>query len=206
MRLSLYAAPTTEPITLAEAKAQVRVRDDASDGEIGDMIRTARESVESSLGRALVTQTWDLYLDAFPADVIEMPKAPLQSVTSIQYYGAGGTLTTLAATEYQVSSTTAGQGQAGAAPGRISPVYNSVSGWPGLRGGMDDVVIRFVCGYGTAAQVPSVFKSAMKVLIEDLYEERGSYITGTILTMLPTAVERILAPYRTTQSLIGTTL
>lgn len=196
MRLVLVTPPASEPLTVAEAKAHLRVFHSGDDDVIEDMITTAREAVETYLGRALITQTWALKDDDFEASY-RLPKAPLASVASITYVDSNGTTQTLAADQYVVLAS--GVDRA-CEPGRIVPAYNVV--WPAVRGEPDDVVVQFVAGYGAASAVPQTFKSAMKVLLEDLYEERGSYVTGTIVAALPTAWERTLAPYRTPLSLV----
>ena len=196
MRLVLVTPPASEPLTVAEAKAHLRVFHSGDDDVIEDMITTAREAVETYLGRALITQTWALKDDDCEASY-RLPKAPLASVASITYVDSNGTTQTLATDQYVVLAS--GVDRA-CEPGRIVPAYNVV--WPSVRGEPDDVVVQFVAGYGAASAVPQTFKSAMKVLLEDLYEERGSYVTGTIVAALPTAWERTLAPYRTPLSLV----
>jgi len=57
----------------------------AEDTMIDTLIKTARRYCETILNRALITQTWDLWIDRFPSrDYIEIPLPPLQqpSVTA----------------------------------------------------------------------------------------------------------------------------
>lgn len=68
----LIAAPGAEPVTLAEAKLHARVETAADDTLISAMISAAREEAEHILGRALITQTWEMVLPAF-ADNMELP-------------------------------------------------------------------------------------------------------------------------------------
>ncbi len=90
MGLKLITGPTEEPVSLAEAKAQLREKTTDNDTEITSLIPRARQYVEDFTHRALITQTWELALDAFPAWAICVPKAPLASVTSIQYVDVDG--------------------------------------------------------------------------------------------------------------------
>jgi len=198
MRLLLVTAPTLEPVTLAQARAHCRVTHTGDDDLLTELIVVAREAVESFVGRALVHRTYDLKSDGFPCEWT-LPMAPAASVTSITYVDTDGTTQTLAADQY---ATILAGGTPGCDAGRIVPAYGVV--WPVTRGTPEDVTVRFVAGYGAAASaVPSVFKHAIKVMVEDLYEERGSYVTGTIVAALPTAVERLLMPYRTALTLVG---
>jgi uncharacterized phiE125 gp8 family phage protein len=151
---SLVTGPTVEPVTLSEAKAQARISDNNSDGVIAGHITTAREEAESYMGRGILTQTWKLVLDAF-ANVIPLPMAaPLQSVTSVQYYDADGTLQTLATSYYSVDTV--------ARPGRV--VLKPDQSWPSVQSDKRDgaVIITYVVGWTTAALVPERIKQGIK--------------------------------------------
>ena len=59
------------------------------------------------MGRALLTQTWDMYLDEFPcAGEIIIPLSPLQSVTSVSYVDQHGATQTWASANYRIVSGT----------------------------------------------------------------------------------------------------
>ena len=58
--------PSIEPVTLEEAKLQLRVDSDFDDSLICDAIQAAREDCEGETHRAFITQTWQLILDHFP--------------------------------------------------------------------------------------------------------------------------------------------
>ena len=85
--LSKSTAPTTEPVTISEAKAHLRVDENVAEEDelIAAYIAAAREYCEGFQNRAYITQTWELWLDSFPdKDYIEIPLPPLQepSVTA----------------------------------------------------------------------------------------------------------------------------
>src|SRR3546814_14676160 len=87
----------TEPVSLAEAKAHLRVTDD--DPYISDLstyIMAARKHVEQLLNASIVIQTRTLELDAFPADGrISLPYGPVTGVTTIAYTNADGNAATV---------------------------------------------------------------------------------------------------------------
>ncbi|GGA54196.1 head-tail connector protein [Pelagibacterium lentulum] len=62
----LVAGPVDEPISLAQAKAHLRIEDDAEDGLIESLIAAARTHLEAITGSALLRQTWRVVLDAWP--------------------------------------------------------------------------------------------------------------------------------------------
>ena len=92
---------------MAEAKERLRITGDSFDADLASLLRAARQEIDGSsgwLGRALITQTWDLLPTSFPTAgwPIYIPLPPLQSVTSISYVDAAGATQTIAASEYRV--------------------------------------------------------------------------------------------------------
>ncbi len=186
MILTLQTAPTTEPITLTEAKSHCRVTSDDDDTLLTTLIKTARLHVEGITNRSLITQTWDLYLSSFCDTQIILPRAPLSSVTSVSYYDTGGALQVWDSSNYVVDTDSW--------QGRIYPVYNG--NWPSdVRGYEKDIVIRFVAGYGAASAVPNPIKHAILLLIGELYENREMSIIGTSVNSLPFTIKNLLSPY-----------
>jgi uncharacterized phiE125 gp8 family phage protein len=59
----LVTPPTIEPVSLAEAKAHLRVTEADDDALIAGYILAARHAAESYIRGALITQTWDYSLD-----------------------------------------------------------------------------------------------------------------------------------------------
>ena len=84
MSLQLNTPPAAEPVTLAEAKAWLRVdTGDDDDALITSLISAARARAEWHTGRAFVTQGWTLWLDCWPSGACaEIPLPPLQGVQS----------------------------------------------------------------------------------------------------------------------------
>lgn len=186
MRLSLVTGPENEPITLDEAKLQTR-RDHVThdDRYLEDIcIPAARDRGEKETERQFITATWELTLDRFPAcRYIELPKPPLQSVTSVQYVDEDGATQTLSTSLYTVDSP---QGPA-CARGRILLKYDEE--WPSTRCQENAVTIRFVAGYGDdPVDVPARIKMAMLLDIGSLYEIREDYIIGQGYTVSPVPI------------------
>lgn len=180
----LVTPPATEPVTIAEAKAHVRVTSTDEDGLITALVLAAREQAEMFTRRALMLQTWRLTLDAFPLGdaPVWIPLPPLQSVVSVLYFDEGGVQQTLPPARYQVDTSTE--------PGRIAPAVDDA--WPGTEERLNAVTIEFTAGFGTAQEVPQSIKQAMLLLIGHWYEHRETVITGTIATSLPMAAEALL--------------
>lgn len=191
MPLRLISGPSETPVTLAEAKAHLRVEHTTDDTLITSLIAAVTAHLDGEagwLGRALVTQTWELVLDDFPAEgagEIRLPLAPLQSVTSIKYDDAALTEQTVSPDDYRVDAVSKVR------PGWVVP---GSSGWPSVGDTINAVRVRFVCGYGAASAVPAAIKAAMLLIIGGLYENREAI--GTVKVELNPAAQALLAPYR----------
>lgn len=166
--------PTIEPVTLAEAKAQCRV--DASmtdeDALIASYIAGAREICEGMDWRAYLTQTIELWLPGWPTDgKIELPRPPLQSVSSIVYYDTADAAATLATSVYFVDTVSQ--------PGRVR--LRSKQSWPGatLRD-YNAICVTYVAGWTAAAAVPEKIKQAMRLIIGHWYENREDATVGAV--------------------------
>lgn len=184
--LALYTAPAAEPLTTAEAKLHLRVVTSADDALIASLIVAARRLAEQETGRQLVTATWELHLDSWPAcGVISLPRPPLQSVTHVKYYDAADVLQTLATTLYDVDDKA------------LAPRIVRADGatWPTLDVRPNAVVIRFVAGYGAAGAVPDNVKAAMLLMVGHWYSHREAVISGAVAD-LPLGVQYLLDPAR----------
>lgn len=184
----LKTAPVTEPISLAEAKAQCRVDITDDDGYLDQLIATARRVCEewASPRLAMLSQTWLYVADEFPSsDTIELEVGPLQSVTSIKYTDEDGTVATFASTNYLVDTYSK--------RGRIR--LKSSSSWPAVTlREMNGLVVEFVAGYGdTATAVPEHFRHAVKMLVEHWYEAREPVATAGSMKEIPFTVNALMA-------------
>jgi uncharacterized phiE125 gp8 family phage protein len=163
MNLTLFTAPTTEPLTLDEVKSFLRIDSSLDDIYIYSLIVAARKYCENFQNRAYITQTWELSLEDWPSEVIELPKGNLQSITSVIYKDSTGVSTTISTSDYVVSTR--------GIVGRVTPAYGKL--WPTFTPyPLDPIVIKFVCGYGTAEDVPDTIKQAMYLLISHWWENR----------------------------------
>ena len=187
MTLRIITQPSVEPITLAEAKLQCRVETTftADDDLLNALITAVRQQVENLTRRALVQQTLELTLDCFPASgVIELPRPPLQSVTSVKFIDTDGTLTTVPASEYQVDTYRE--------PGLVMPAY--LESWDATRSDFNAVQVRYVAGYasgspqdavGLVENIPQALKHWMKVRINTLYNQREGINIGNTVSEIP---------------------
>jgi uncharacterized phiE125 gp8 family phage protein len=192
---TLITAPAVEPLTLAEAKLYLRVDSTTENSLITGMIVSARQMVETYTRRALATQTWDFRYPWFmdTRRPLIVPKAPLQSVTSVTYLDEDGTSQTLGASNYAVRTFS------GAVAGRgYVELKDDVSLPSVYTDAIMPVTVRAVCGYGVAADVPDGLKMAIYLMLGDLYEQRQETMMS-VSSKTKTTTERLMSPYRIEQ-------
>lgn len=148
--------------------------DATEDALLAGCITTAREEAEAETWRALITQTWDIFLDIWPdKNFINLPYGNLQSVVSLVYTDSDGVTTTMMlGIDYLVDTRHE--------PGRIVLPYGK--SWPSFTPyPVNPIAVRFICGYGDAAtNVPESLRTGIKMRAADLYSERGERIIGSV--------------------------
>ncbi|RJP54314.1 MAG: hypothetical protein C4583_03045 [Anaerolineaceae bacterium] len=167
MALKIVTPPAQSPISLATAKAHLRVDHSSEDALIQDLINEATDYLDGYsgiLGRCIITQTWDLFWDAWPCDGdIKVPLPPLQSVTWVKYLNTSEVWTTVSAADYDVDLYST-----------FGWVVPGSAGWPtDLFDGINVVNVRFVAGFGaTPDTIPARLRGAMKLMIGRAYKNR----------------------------------
>lgn len=187
MPLRKITDATVEPVSLAEAKAHLRVSDSAQDAYITALITAARTACEERMQRTLIQTDWKLTLDQFPCAIpLRMPR--VLSVTSVQYVDVNGATQTLASTEYQVDDQSE--------PGWIVPAYGKT--WPETRDQANALTVIYRCGYGVdATLVPAPIKQWILLQIGAMFENReGVVATPGIVAVDLGFAERLLDTYR----------
>jgi uncharacterized phiE125 gp8 family phage protein len=182
--LSVITPPASEPVTLSEAKAHLRVEVSTDDALITALIAAAREHAEAVTARAFLPQTLEARWDEWPT-TLALPRAPVASVSSVKYLDADGVEQTLSGQDYRVDLASI--------PPRITPTYGTL--WPEAQAVTGAVAVRFVAGYANAGAVPAAIKQAMLLLVAHLYENRAAAVERA-LTTAPLAYDALLAPYR----------
>jgi hypothetical protein len=201
--LTIVTGPAADPVTLAEAKAWLRIDGTDEDVLLAVLITTAAQAAEQYLRRSLITQTWKLTLDLdcsgldlgegvydLPVTalhsglprVIELPKGPVQSITSVKTYDLDNTESTFSSANY--SADTAGD--------RLVLAYGAT--WPSNLRPQAAAAITYVTGYGaTSTNVPSPIKTGLLIHMASLYEQRGMCEDAM---SLPPGAQQLLNQYR----------
>jgi uncharacterized phiE125 gp8 family phage protein len=91
MSAVLLTAPAGEPLSLADAKAFLRVEHDDDDAITTSLIASARNHVEALTRCGLITQTWRIGLDRWPDNGRVAPKlGPLRALLAARVFNEAG--------------------------------------------------------------------------------------------------------------------
>lgn len=194
LRIETHTPPPAEPLSLAEAKAHLRIEAGTTeeDALVEALIRSAREACESFTGRALVERSLTLRLDAWPTAgegpieegwregaliegpprALVLPRPPLRAVTHVKLYDDADGETTWPLASYLVDTASE--------PGRL--VARTGVTWPRPGRAANGIEVRYRAGYAPdesasptdyAANIPQALRDGMKRLLAQLYERRG---------------------------------
>lgn len=187
MTNKLITPPSEEPINLTQAKTHLRVTDTTQDALIGTLISAAREHLEHQLQRAIMLQTREVVLDAFPADAdIELEYPNIVGITHVKYLDAvTGLEVTLNASQYYLD----------AEKQNDSGWLLTAQGvqWPSTLDVANAVRVRYTCGYEDVASVPSAIKSWLLLAIEQLFDRCQA---GESATLTPDFASGLVDRYR----------
>ena len=183
MALVMTSGPASEPVTVAEAKAHMRIDGTVEDVLIASLIVTSRLHVDL----ALINQSWTLILDRWPpGPEVDIPLAPLQAVNAVKVKNSAGVPSTVSPTNYLVDLASK--------PPRI--VWNNAArADPGVPAG--GIEIEFAAGFGaSAANVPAPLKHAVLMLTAHWYEHRDANEIGASAARIPDAISDLIQPFR----------
>lgn len=145
------------------------------DALLASVISAAREEAELVTRTTLLTATWRLTLDEFPGACpsdrpqtwaerygIELLYPPIQSIDSVSYYDADDDLVVMSASDYVLDTASR--------PGRLLPAVGTT--WPAtsLRAGA--VIVEYVAGRTTVAELPKTLIPLIKTVAAHLYRHR----------------------------------
>lgn len=190
--LTRQTGPAVEPVTLAEAKAHLRVDTSDDDTYIGTLITAAREWCEQYLDRTLVHTQWVMRLDRFPPNSlqdVELPRPPIvasgtATAVAVTYTAENGTTAAYSADSYRVDRAST--------PGAVKTLYGQT--WPPHLEDDNSISVTWWAGYGpTGSSVPAAIRHAMLMLCSHWYETRAATVsTGAVPQDVPFGVRALL--------------
>ena len=200
--LTTVTAPIQEPVTLQEVKEYLRVDDATDERVVRPFIESARRFCEEHTGRALMTQTLRLYLDAFQdrydplwegmrtgpylnyyKNYVVLPRSPVVSVTHVKTYDDSDVATTFAATNYYLDNARE--------PSRI--VLRTGEAFPTALRVANAIEVQYVTGYTSQYNIPEPIRLGILQHIAYLYEHRGDMYDAK--SPYPPMLKALYAPY-----------
>lgn len=182
MGLTLLAAPASEPVTLADLKAHLRIDGDHEDTVLTTLGVVARATVERLSGRALIAQTWRWTFDRLPTGgCVVLPIAPVIAVPSVRVAAADGTMVTVPGADMVLDLV--------GEPARLA--FKGVPPHPGVP--IAGIEVEILAGYGPDADaVPAQLVHAVRLLTAHWYAMRGDAAASTV----PEDVAALIAGHR----------
>jgi uncharacterized phiE125 gp8 family phage protein len=184
MTIAELLPPSAEPITLAQAKAHLRLDASDEDALVADLIRTAREHLEAETSLCLIARPLRLYLDDWPeTHVIQIARSPVRSIDAVTVYDAAGLPKEIDTSGYVLDGA--------ARPARlVLPVR------PAAARALNGIEIDFTAGFGeSGADVPDTLKRAMLLHVAAMFELRGLLDRELLQGALPQGYDRLIAPH-----------
>lgn len=187
----LIVEPETSPVSLAEAKAHLRVDGSDDDALISIMVDAAVGHLDGwrgSLGRCLVNQTWRQDFAEWPSDgILRLPFPDVSAIDSVTYYDSEDAEQTVAGANYERASDALG--------GYVA----LVASWsaPSLSTRIAPVAVTFTAGFGAeATDVPAAIRGAILLMVGNLYANREATAPAAAVAELPMGASMLLRPYR----------
>ncbi|OJY38179.1 MAG: hypothetical protein BGP06_15265 [Rhizobiales bacterium 65-9] len=186
MTPTLLEGPASEPVSLADVKAHLRLTSSDEDGLLGKLIVAARLTVEAASGCELIAQKWRIAFDRWPRDgVVRLPLRPVIACDAVRVFTDAATSVTLAASALYID--------AFASPPRL--VLTTAPPDPGRSAG--GIEVDLTVGFGVdAASVPPNLRQAVTLLAARWFERRGDDPLDGREAPLPPDVVALVAPHR----------
>lgn len=187
MSAILLTPPAIEPLSLAEAKSFLRIEHDDDDDLVSALIAGSRIHIEAQTRRALITQTWRLVRDCWPAGgVLPVLPVPLRALVAVRVYDTEDEARSIPVEQFTINRVSA--------PAMLLPAFG-IAPVPGRA--IAGIEIDFEAGYGDIeADVPEPLRHAVRLLLAHWYENRALIAASGEVAAVPASVSSLLAPYR----------
>jgi hypothetical protein len=214
-RSLVRATEPANPVTLAEAKAQLRIDSSAEDDLIGTLITAATRWAEDYTDRTFCHTQWQMRLDSFYGPVgspvqfglkadgnniegrqgtvpnldIELPRPPMVQTGTATAVAI--TYTPSAGASTTTLDATEYRVDRQSTPGVFRPLYGKT--WPTHLVDQNSTVVTWYAGYSaTGTSVPAPVKAAILLLVAHLWKHREASAEVT-LTEVPFGVKTMLS-------------
>lgn len=183
--LTKLTEPASEPITVAELSAHLRLNDTTwEDALLTNWIKAARQDFEARTQRQVISCTYTLGVEKWTSPIY-LPRSPIASVQSVKYYNSDGTLTTVDPS-YYLLDVSRDMGMV-----RLLRAFNKPTVYPERI----PIEVSFTAGWVNAAAVPQLIKQGLTLLAAEMYRSREA-LTDKTLSELPYGYQSICNLYK----------
>lgn len=186
MRVNQLTGPSFQAVSLEDVKAYLRIDGSTEDALIESLITASAELAESHIESSILRQKWEIWLDGIPAPMrdkwwngtrqahintlwgeprfIELPRGPVFEVDDFFFFDTSDTQQS-----YDLDKVFLDKSVNVA---RLTLKFNET--WPINLRHTSSINIQYKTGAATTtAEVPASFQEAVKLIIGNLYENRG---------------------------------
>jgi uncharacterized phiE125 gp8 family phage protein len=180
----LTGGPAVEPVSIAEAKAWLRVDIDAEDALISTLVTSARLVLEAYTRLLFIEQSWRILYDSWPdGRQICIPLAPFLSLDGLTLYDSAGDPVAVQTSDYILDP----------APQGARILFKSAP--PPPERAAAGIELRVKAGFGPApADIPAPLRQALMMLVARWFENRGDVAIDA--AALPDGIAPLVVPYR----------
>lgn len=158
MKSKLLVAATWWPVSLQEAKDQLRVLDSEEDELIMAYIKAATDFAEGYTWTEFVQKDYTVYMDNWEYKTI-IKLTPIQSIVSVKYYDSANTLQTLPTSDYRTDL-------------NADWPYILIDEMPALYDKPNNIEIVVRTGQSDVCNVNNTFKVAVLMIVCNLFNDR----------------------------------
>lgn len=221
MPIQQISAPAAEPVSLADAKSDMRVDADFTDHDslIQGYITAGRVHAETICRRAFVSQQWKMAGDRFPSPMAgRLTEYWLGQQWGLAGMGGVSTFLPTGKTGYEIivplsplisvdsikyidpagvqQTMSSGDYKVDtlSEPARIIPAFGKT--WPTTRQEINAVEVTFTAGFGAASAVPAGIRAAIIMYVKAHYEATFDNVKNDEYQRRMKAVDLLLIPHR----------
>lgn len=179
MTLQLISQAAQMPVSLAELRDFLKISHQSEDALIAGYIRAATGACENFTGRKLINQQWQMTLNDWGSNIIDIPLTPVLSLDKIEYW-TDAAFSEISAGNYLLDKDSFGP--------RIMPAAGFI--WPDPDRDVEGIRITVTAGFGSSQnEVPHDIRLGILHWIASIYDEAGA---GQAAIM----AEKLWQPYR----------
>ncbi len=178
----LLAGPASEPLSVDDVRAWLKLETRDEDALLSAMIKAARSAVEQATRRALILQSWRLRLPRWPQEgEVRLPISPILAIDAVRRFDAAGNAVLVDLGAFNWSGS-----------------HLSLRRDSGVQGSLCFAVeIDVKAGYGAnASDVPEALRQGMRMLIAHWYAHRFEGLHEASVTHFPAGIAGLIMPYR----------